>query len=356
MRKKGLLMATAVMASMALMACGSGNSSTATTAADAGKTEAAATEKAEESKDAPAADEQKFSLKLAENQSKDNPVSIGVQKFADLVKEKTNGSVEIEVYLDGTLGTENETIDQVQAGTLDFARINTSALSSTADEVGVFTLPYIFTSTEQKYKVLDGEIGQNISDSLEKYNIVSLGYWEAGSRNFYTTKKPITCVADMKGMKIRVQQSDIAIKIVETLGAAATPMSYNEVYQGLQTGVIDGAENDFVSYYTSGHYEVAKYFSMDGHMAPPAMLIMSKTVWDKMSENQQNAIQEAAKEAREWQRQAMQDYQEESRKAVEEKGCEVIDVDVKEFQDAVAPMYDDYPQYKDVIEQIRSIE
>ena len=246
--------------------------------------------------------------------------------------------------------------EQVQAGTLDFARINTSALSSTADEVGVFTLPYIFTSTEQKYKVLDGEIGQNISDSLEKYNIVSLGYWEAGSRNFYTTKKPITCVADMKGMKIRVQQSDIAIKMVETLGAAATPMSYNEVYQGLQTGVIDGAENDFVSYYTSGHYEVAKYFSMDGHMAPPAMLIMSKTVWDKMSENQQNAIQEAAKEAREWQRQAMQDYQEESRKAVEEKGCEVIDVDVKEFQDAVAPMYDDYPQYKDVIEQIRSIE
>ena len=157
MRKKGLLMATAVMASMALMACGSGSSGTATTAADAGKTEAVATEKAEESKDAPTADEQKFSLKLAENQSKDNPVSVGVQKFADLVKEKTNGSVEIEVYLDGTLGTENETIDQVQAGTLDFARINTSALSSTADEVGVFTLPYIFTSTEQKYKVLDGD-------------------------------------------------------------------------------------------------------------------------------------------------------------------------------------------------------
>ena len=355
MKKKGLLMATAVMASMALMACGSGNSSTATTAADAGKTEAAAAEK-EESKDAPAADEKKFSLKLAENQSKDNPVSVGVQKFADLVKEKTNGSVEVEVYLDGTLGTENETKHHVQAGTLDFARINTSALSSTVDEVGVFTLPYIFTSTEQKYKVLDGEIGQNIGDALENYNMVSLGYWEAGSRNFYTTKKPITCVADMKGMKIRVQQSDIAIKMVETLGAAATPMSYNEVYQGLQTGVIDGAENDFVSYYTSGHYEVAKYFAMDGHMAPPAMLIMAKNVWDQMSENQQNAIQEAAKEAREWQRQAMQDYQEESRKAVEEKGCEVIDVDVKEFQDAVAPMYDEYPQYKDVIEQIRSIE
>ena len=137
--------------------------------------------------------------------------------FADLVEEKTNGTVKIEVYLDGMLGTENETIDQVHAGTLDLARINTSALSSTADEVGVFTLPYIFTSTEQKYKVLDGEIGQNIIKSLENYNMIGLEYWESGSRNFYTTEKPITCVADMKGMKIRVQESDIAIKMIEML-------------------------------------------------------------------------------------------------------------------------------------------
>ncbi len=276
--------------------------------------------------------------------------------FADLVEEKTNGTVKIEVYLDGMLGTENETIDQVHAGTLDLARINTSALSSTADEVGVFTLPYIFTSTEQKYKVLDGEIGQNIIKSLENYNMIGLEYWESGSRNFYTTEKPITCVADMKGMKIRVQESDIAIKMIEMLGAAATPMSYNEVYQGLQTGVIDGAENDFVSYYTSGHYEVAKYYTLDGHMAPPALLIMSKTVWDEMSENQQNAIREAAKEAAVWQRKAMDDYQEESRKLVEEKGCQIIEVDAKEFQDAVAPMYEDYPQYKEVIDQIRAVE
>lgn len=301
------------------------------------------------------AEEKTFELKLAENQPADNPISKGVQMFADLVNERSGGSITIEVYLDGTLGTENETIDQVQAGTLDFARINTSALSSTADEVGVFTLPYIFTSTEQKYKVLDGEIGQAISDSLEQYNMIGLGYWEAGSRNFYTTDKPITCVEDMKGMKIRVQQSDIAIKMIEMLGAAATPMSYNEVYQGLQTGVIDGAENDFVSYYTSGHYEVAKSFSLDGHMAPPAMVIMNKAVWDEMSEEQQTIIKECAQEACEWQRQAMQDFQDESRKAVEEKGCTVIDVDVQEFQDAVAPMYEDYPQYADVIAQIREV-
>lgn len=134
-------------------------------------------------------------LKLAENQSANNPVSQGMMKFAELVKAKTNGSVEIEVYLDAQLGSENETIDQIQAGTLDFARINTSALSTTANEVGVFTLPYIFTGTEQKYKVLDGEIGQSINAQLEKkYNMKNLCYLEAGSRNFYSTKKPIQSV------------------------------------------------------------------------------------------------------------------------------------------------------------------
>lgn len=296
-----------------------------------------------------------FEFKLAENQPADNPISKGMQKFAELAKEKSGGTVNIDVYLDAQLGSENETIDQIQAGTLDFARINTSALSSTADEVGVFTLPYIFTSTEQKYKVLDGKIGQDVIDSLEKYNMIGLGYWEAGSRSFYSTKKPIKGVADMKGLKVRVQQSDVAIKMVELLGAAATPMSYGEVYQGLQTGVIDAAENDFVSYYTSGHYEVAKNYTLDGHMAPPAMVLMSKTAWDKLSDNQKAAVTEAALEACTWQRQAMNDYQQEARKKVEEAGCEVFDVDVKEFQNSVSAIYEMYPQYADIIAAIKNV-
>jgi len=294
-------------------------------------------------------------LKLAENQSANNPVSQAMLKFADLVKEKTGGSVEVEVYLDAQLGNENETIDQVQAGTLDFARINTSALSTTADEVGVFTLPYIFTSNEHKYAVLDGEIGQSIDKILEeKYDMKNLGYLESGSRNFYSTKKPIKGVSDMKGLKVRVQSSEVAINMVELLGGAATPMAYGEVYQGLQTGVIDAAENDFVSYYTSGHYEVAKYFTLDGHMAPPAALLMSMQTWNKLSADQQKAIQEAADEAATWQRKAMDDYQNESRALVEKAGCTIIDVDVQSFQDAVGSIYDKYPQYKDVIAKIKA--
>lgn len=297
-----------------------------------------------------------ITLKLAENQPANNPVSQGMMKFAELVEQKTNGSVKVEVYLDAQLGSENETIDQVQAGTLDLARVNTSALQATADEVGVYSLPYIFTSTEQKYKVLDGEIGQSLDKILEeKYNMKNLAYLEAGSRNFYTTEKPITCVADMHGMKVRVQPSNVAIKMVELLGGAATPMDYGEVYQGLQTGVVDAAENDFVSYYTSGHYEVAKYYSLDGHMAPPAVLLISLTTWNKLSPEQQAAVQEAADEAATWQRKAMDDYQNESRAAVEAAGCQVIDVDVKEFQDAVADIYDMYPQYAEVIEAIKEV-
>lgn len=293
-------------------------------------------------------------FKLAENQPGNNPISLGMLMFADLVKEKTDGSVLIDVYLDAQLGSESETIDQVQMGTLDFARVNTSALASTADEVGVFTLPYVFTGTDQKYRVLDGPIGQGVVKSLEKYNMIGLEFWEAGSRNFYTTKKIIRGAEDMKGLKVRVQPSEVAIKMVELLGGAATPMNYGEVYQGLQTGVIDAAENDFVSYYTSGHYEVAKYFSLDGHMAPPAIVLMAKTSWDKLDASQQKAVTEAAKEAALWQRKAMDDFQNESRAMVEAAGSQIFDVDVKPFQNAVSAIYDMYPQYASIIEQIKA--
>ena len=295
-------------------------------------------------------------VRISHAQSETHPEHLGLLAFKEYVEERLGDKYEVQIFPNELLGSAQKAIELTQTGAIDFVVAGTANLETFASVYEIFSMPYLFDSEDVYKSVMqDTDYMEKIYESTDEAGFRVVTWYNAGTRNFYG-KKPINTPDDLKGMKIRVQQSDIAIKMVETLGAAATPMSYNEVYQGLQTGVIDGAENDFVSYYTTGHYEVAKYFSMDGHMAPPAMLIMSKTVWDKMSENQQNAIQEAAKEAREWQRQAMQDYQEESRKAVEEKGCEVIDVDVKEFQDAVAPMYDDYPQYKDVIEQIRSIE
>ncbi|MDR1931752.1 MAG: TRAP transporter substrate-binding protein [Spirochaetales bacterium] len=298
----------------------------------------------------------KLQFKLAENQPKGNPITEAMFRFADLVKQKTGGAVEIEVYSDAQLGNENETIDQVQAGTLDFARINTSAIASTADEMSLYTLPYIFVSFEHKYKVLDGDIGKASVAALEKYNMVGLEFWEAGSRHFYTTKVPIKSLSDLKGLKIRVQQSEVAIKMVELLGAKATPMAYGEVFQGLQTGVIDGAENDFVSYYTSGHYEVAKNLCLDGHMAPPALVIASAPSFNKMDTTRQQAVREAAREAAVWQRKAMNDFQNESRKAVEAAGSKIYDVNVLDFQNAVKAIYDMYPQFAKQIDGIKALQ
>ena len=297
-----------------------------------------------------------LNFKLAENQPEGNPITEGMHKFADLVKEYTEGTVTIEVYSNAALTDEASSIDQLQLGSLDFSRVNTNSLAPTVDEFGVFAMPYLFTSTEQKYRALDGEAGDAVMAKLDDYGMVGLYFWEAGARCFYTTSKPIRAVEDLKGMKIRVQQTEVAISMVRALGAEATPMDYAEVFQGLQTGIVDGAENDFVSYYTSGHYEVAKYYSLDQHMAPPAILLMSKTSWDKMSEAQQEAVRKAAYEAAVWQRQAMQDYQQESRAACEAAGCEIIDVDVASFQQAVSSVYDEYPRYSEIVAMINAVE
>ena len=295
-----------------------------------------------------------LTFKLAENQPEGNPITDGMYKFAELAKEYTNGTVTIDVYPNGALTDEASSVDQLQLGSLDLSRVNTNSLSSTIDAFGVFAMPYLFASTEQKYIALDGEAGKMVTDTLADYNMVPLFFWEAGARCFYTTKTPIRGVEDLKGMKIRVQQTEQAISMVKALGAEATPMDYAEVFQGLQTGIVDGAENDFVSYYTSGHYEVAKFYSLDQHMAPPAILLMSKTSWDKMSAEQQAGVEKAAYEAAVWQRQAMQDFQLESRAACEAAGCEIIDVDVPSFQAAVASVYDEYPQYKEIVAAINA--
>ena len=295
-----------------------------------------------------------LTFKLAENQPEGNPITDGMYKFAELAKEYTNGTVTIDVYPNGALTDEASSVDQLQLGSLDLSRVNTNSLSSTIDAFGVFAMPYLFASTEQKYIALDGEAGKMVTDTLADYNMVPLHFWEAGARCFYTTKTPIRGVEDLKGMKIRVQQTEQAISMVKALGAEATPMDYAEVFQGLQTGIVDGAENDFVSYYTSGHYEVAKFYSLDQHMAPPAILLMSKTSWDMMSAEQQAGVQKAAYEAAVWQRQAMQDFQLESRAACEAAGCEIIEVDVPSFQAAVASVYDEYPQYKEIVAAINA--
>ncbi|GAE91858.1 TRAP-type C4-dicarboxylate transport system [Gracilibacillus boraciitolerans JCM 21714] len=282
-------------------------------------------------------------FRLADNQPEDYPTVVGDKEFARLVEEKTDGRYKIEVYAGGQLGDEVSVIEQIQLGSIDFARVNASPLTQFNDQIGVLSLPYLFESEEQKWEKLNGDVGRELLDTFDGSNMVGLAYYDSGERAFYNTQYTVTSPSDLEGMKIRVQQSDLAIAVVEALGASATPMAYEEVYSGLQTGVIDGAENNFPSYYTVNHYEVAPYYTLPGYTGTPEIVIGSQQVWDQLSDEDKELFREAAMESVEAQREAWAELTEEARTAVEEAGSEIAEVDdLSEWRDAVQPVYDEF--------------
>lgn len=345
--KKKIALVTVMAMSLGLAACGGSKEAPTEAAKETVKETTAETEAAEA---APEAAEAEVVLKLADNQADGTPNVSGDNKFAELVSEYTGGTVAVEVFPNGTLGDEASVADMLEANTLDIARISTNGISPSCDSFNVFGMPYVFPSDEIKYKALDGEFGQKLTSILkEETGLVNLTYFVSGPRSFYTVNKEIHSVADMKGLKLRAQDDAITIAMMEALGASATPMNYAEVYSALETSVVDGAENDFTSYYSSGHYEVAKYYSLDMHTAPSSLLVMSSGAWDSLSAEQQEQVQKAAKEASEYQRSLVEDYIADSRKKVEEGGATIIEVDVAEFQAACQPVYEKFPQYNDLI-------
>lgn len=298
----------------------------------------------------------KITMRLAENQPENNPVSVAMHHFAKLVKEKTNGEIEVSVYTAAQLGQEPETIEQAQLGAIEFARVNSVVVGNVVKEVGVFTLPYVFRDIDHKFKVLDGKIGKEVDAALEKQGLVNLGYMEAGTRSFYTIKgKQIKSLSDLKGKKIRVQPAPISIQMVKLLGATPTPMNYGEVYSALETGVIDGAENDYVSYVTSGHFEVAPFFTEDNHLSPPAMLLMSKDKLDSLSKEHRTAVLAAGMEAAIFERDLMVKGNEEAKKKAIAAGVVITTLDNAPFRKAVNEIYAMFPDYADMLKRIESV-
>lgn len=298
------------------------------------------------------AEDPKLTFRLSESQTTGSIAGQAMAKFAELVNEKTNGTVSVEVYTDGALGAEGDVISQLQFGTMDFVRTTSNVLAATDDLFNALSMPYLFGSTQQQEAILGGEVGQLLFDSLKAYDMVGLSWLTVGARCFYTTRKPITCAADLKGMKIRSQNSETVVKMMGLLNAVATPMDYGEVFQAMQTGVVDGAENDIVSYYTSGHYEIAKNYTLDSHMVTPAMILCSQKAWDAMSGAQQEAVKAAALEASQWHNEAYAQDAESIKQKLVDAGCQMFEVDTAEFQQLVAPMYADYPAYADIISAI----
>ncbi len=299
-------------------------------------------------------------LRLGETHVADYPTTKGNYEFARLVEERTGGRIKIEVYHSSQLGQEKAVIEQVQFGAIDFTRVSISPLSAFAPAFDALQMPYLYSGEEHMWKVLNGPIGEEFLSSLEPANFIGLAWFDSGARNFYNSKKEIKSVADLKGMKIRVQESKLMMGLVSALGAVPTPMPFGEVYSALQTGVIDGAENNWPSYFSTSHYEVAKYFTLDGHTRVPEILIASKISMDRLSKEDQEIIKQAAKDSMPYQIKLWKEFEKVSEDKVRAAGSIITELTPEalvEFQNAMKPMYDALsPELQEVVKKIRDVQ
>ncbi|GMQ59885.1 TRAP transporter substrate-binding protein [Vallitalea sediminicola] len=296
-------------------------------------------------------------FRLADNHPADYPTTLGDYEFARLVEEKTEGRIKIEVFHSKQLGEEKEVIEQVQFGGIDFARVSLAPLTEFSPSLNVLILPYLYENADHMWKVLNSSIGDQFLASIESANFIGLAWYDGGARSFYNSKKEIKCLADLKGLKFRVQQSALIIDMVKNLGASPTPLPYGEVYSAIQTGVIDGAENNWPSYDTSSHFEVAKYYTIDEHLRVPEMIIASKISMEKVSDEDMILVKEAAKEAQEFQIEKWNEKEAKSEEKVKEAGCIITRLENKdEFVEAVKPLYEKYAsEYTDIIGEIQDM-
>jgi tripartite ATP-independent transporter DctP family solute receptor len=285
----------------------------------------------------------------------DYPTVVAVKYMSEVLEKKSGGKYKIKVFNKGALGTEKETIDQVKIGALDLTRVNISPMNSICQKTQVPTMPFLFHSVEHMRKSLDGPAGEEILKSCEPAGFIGLAFYDSGARSIYA-KKPVKTVADVKGMKIRVQQSDLWVALVGAMGGNATPMPYGEVYTGLKTGLIDAAENNIPSFDTSKHYEAVKFYSKTEHSMAPEMLLMSKQVWDKLPKADQDMIRAAAKESVAVQRQKWDEQETKSLAVVKAGGAQVIEVDKTSFQGVMGPVYDKFMSTPDLKRLVKTIQ
>jgi tripartite ATP-independent transporter DctP family solute receptor len=271
----------------------------------------------------------------------DYPTVVAVKRMSELLEQKSGGKHKIKVFNKQALGSEKETIDQVKIGALDFTRVNVGPMNAICPLTQVPTMPFLFTSVQHMRKVLDGPVGDEILKSCESAGFVGLAFYDSGARSIYA-KKPIKTVADAKGLKIRVQQSDLWVALVSAMGANATPMPYGEVYTALKTGLIDAAENNIPSFDTAKHVEAVKIYSKTEHSMAPEILVMSKIIWDKLPANEQAMVRAAAKESVAFQRQKWDEQEGKSLANVKAQGAEIVEVDKKSFQAVMGPVYEKF--------------
>ena len=282
-------------------------------------------------------------LNSADAHASDYPTVQGVQAMADMVAERSGGRLSMKIFAGGQLGSERDTLELTVFGALDLNRVNLAPLNSIASETVVPALPFLFNSIGHMRRALDGAPGQAILDSLEPHGLVGLCFYDSGARSFYNTRGPIMEPSDLRGLKIRVPNSDVYVSMVGALGANATPMSFGEVYQGLVQGVIDGAENNWPSYEATRHFEAAQYYSLSRHVMAPEALVMSKRSWDRLSPDDQDLFRQAARDSVPVMRALWDARVDASRQRVLDAGIQANEIpDIGAFSERMGDVWDRY--------------
>lgn len=306
---------------------------------------------------APAAPANAVLLKAGHVLNDTHAYNLGFLRVAELIDERTGGALKLEVFPNSTIGNERDLIEGMQLGTTDMAVVSTGPLSGFSSAFLVLDLPFIFNSYESAYRVLDGEIGQGMLESLTENQMIGIAFWENGFRNV-TSKMEVRLPEDVKGIKIRTMEAEVHMATFNSLGAIATPMAWGEVYTALQQGTIDAQENPLANIYLNKMHEVNPYINMTGHFYAPAPVLMSKKTYDSLPPEQQQIIVDAVKECVDYERQCIHDGEEEYMQALKDEGAYVIeDIDKAVWRAACQPVYDQYRDIigEDLIKQVEDI-
>ena len=302
---------------------------------------------------------QSLALRTAETHPNDYPTSVALRFLSERLSELSAGDVELKIYTGGQLGEEKDALELTILGGIDVSRVSLAPLNSIAPETTVLAMPFLFRSTEHMRSVLDGPIGREILSSLESRGLVGLAYYDSGARSIYNTQRPIHTPKDIEGLKIRVQNSDVAVAMVEALGGNPTPMGFGQVYESLMLGAIDGSENNWPSYDSAGHFEVAQHYTLTRHTMVPEVLVISKYRWDQLDLKERANLRQAAAESVSIMREEWDARIEQSRDRLLAADVELVDnVDTNAFIEAVAPVYDrfmDTPELRNLVSRIRAV-
>src|SRR5712671_3628191 len=303
--------------------------------------------------------DQKTILKASDVHPEGYPTVQAVENMGKKLEEATGGRLGIQLYASMQLGGEKEAIEQAQVGALQLARVSVGTLGPVVDDLNVFNLPFLFRDTAHMEKVIDGPIGQELHDKVSNNpntRLIGLAWMDAGARRVYDTKRPIKSIDDLKGLKVRVMGNPMFVDMMNALGGNGVAMGYDQVFSALQTGVVDGAENNPPSFVFDNHYQVAKYYTLTEHLIVPEIVVFSRRTWDTLAKGDQELIRKFSREAQSEERVLWEAYEKEAMSRATAAGIQVFDVaDKKPFQDAVKPVWDKYgPRFADIIKRIQA--